>query len=459
VRAIPGSKPERVSVKQVDSTGSRYARSERSHNGRYAAIEFNGDLYVNDLTTGTARRLTQTVEAERNPQFSADDRQIFFVRDNNIYSLDLAGGLLRQLTDIRQGPAPTDSAQAQGQRGRLEQQQREVFESVRDRIRADSIARAERLLRDSLALKPVYLQSGETVSDFSISPIGTSLLITTRSPASGNRTTDIPQYVTRTGYTEELRSRNKVGDATQHGRVAMITLPSATVTWLKPFAADTATGSFDLLGWNDSGTRALLFASSSDNKMRILAVLDPAAKLTTLESLRHRLGWRAVQSLGGWYGAGAGRVCTPRSGRFSHSTPLLPMGPRQQLTKGRWRSATSTSRPIALVLSHHQRGIAVRAISYRMPTAGGAMERITTRPASTPPSYLPMAAVADVYSYVNRPPDLFLLRDRNGAEMSQLTASPSAEWVVPWITPEIVMIPASDGVRFPRTSQAERHES
>ena len=58
--------------------------------------------------------------------------------------------------------------------------------------------------------------------------------------------------------------------------------------------------------------------------------------------------------------------------------------------------------------------------------------------------------IADVYSYVNRPPELYLLRNRAGAEMSQLTTSPSAEWLsFPWIVPELVMIPASDGVMVP----------
>jgi dipeptidyl aminopeptidase/acylaminoacyl peptidase len=51
---------------------------------------------------------------------------------------------------------------------------------------------------------------------------------------------------------------------------------------------------------------------------------------------------------------------------------------------------------------------------------------------------------------VNRPPDLFLLHNRPGAEMSQLTVSASPEWLsFPWIVPEIVMIPASDGVKVP----------
>jgi dipeptidyl aminopeptidase/acylaminoacyl peptidase len=455
VRPVPGSKPERVSIQQVDSTGARFARGDRSHNGRYTAVDFGGDLYINDLTTGTTRRLTQTVEGERNPAFSAEDRQIFFIRSNNIFSIDLGNGMLRQLTDIRQGPAPSDSAKAQGQRGRLEQQQRELFESVRDRIRADSIARAERLLRDSLALKPIYLQSSEQVSDFSISPSGTSLLISTRTPASGQRINDIPQYVTRSGYTEELHVRTKVGDTQQHGRVALITLRSAAVTWLKPFSADTTTGSYQLLGWNKTGSRGLFYAYSDDNKTRLLDVVDPAAKLTTLESARDT-AWVGgpCSDCGGWYGAGSGRVWyVSEADGFSHLYTIGAEGTgRQQLTKGRWEV-----RDVALSPDTRWFYLQTSEVSpfeqhlYRMPTTGGSMEKITTRSGRHNTVVSPDGQlVADVYSYVNRPPDLFLLRDRPGAEMSQLTVSPSAEWLsFPWIVPEIVMVPASDGVQVP----------
>src|SRR3954463_9673908 len=70
VRALPGSRPERMSTQQADSAGPRFARGERSHSGRYTVVEFNGDIYLNDLTSGSTRRLTQTVEAERSPEFS-----------------------------------------------------------------------------------------------------------------------------------------------------------------------------------------------------------------------------------------------------------------------------------------------------------------------------------------------------------------------------------------------------
>jgi len=453
VRAIPGAKPERVSIQQVDSTGSRFATSQRSRSGRYSVVEFNGDLYINDLTTGTTRRLTQTVDAERTPQLSADERQVFFVRSNNVYSLDLSSGFLKQMTDIRQGPAPTDSAKAAGQRGRLEQQQRELFDAVRDRIRADSIARAERALRDTLGLKTIYLQSGEQVSDFSISPTGGSLLITTRTPASGQRTTDIPQYVTRSGYTEELRVRTKVGDAQQKGRVALIALPGAAVTWLKPFLSDTTSGSFSLLGWNNAGTRAAFYAFSGDNKTRLLQSVDPASKLVTLESARDS-AWIGgpCSECGGWYDAGRIWYVSEADG-FSHLYTIAAEGTgRQQLTSGKWEVRN-------VVLSSDRRSfyLITSQVSpfeqhlYRMSVSGGAMEKITSKSGKHTAVVSPDGLlVADVYSYVNRPPDLFLVRNRAGAEMSQLTLSPSAEWLsFPWIVPELVMIPGSDGVQVP----------
>jgi len=455
VRAVPGAKPERVSIRQADTTGARFTDGERSHNGRYTVVEFNGDLYINDLTTGTTRRLTQTVDAERNAEFSLNDREIFFSRNNNVFALDLSSGFLRQLTDIRQGPAPTDSAKAEGQRGRLEDQQRELFDAIRDRARADSLARAERSLRDSLGLKPIYLQTGEQVDDFSMSPAGTSLLVITRTPASGNRNAEVPVYVTRSGYTEELRGRTKVGDIQPRGRIAVIALPSMNITWLKPFPADTTTGFYDLLGWNDAGTRAAFSAFSGDHKNRYLEVVDPSARTTVLEAV-HDSAWTGgpCNGCGGWYGSGAGRIWyVSEADGFAHLYTVAADGTgRQQLTRGKWEV-----RDVALSPDERWFYLQTSQVSpfeqqlYRMPTSGGAMERITTKSGRhwgvvSPDGKL----VADVYSYVNRPPDLFLMRNQPGAEMSQLTVSPSAEWLsFPWIVPEIVMIPASDGVKVP----------
>ncbi|MDQ3674265.1 MAG: prolyl oligopeptidase family serine peptidase [Gemmatimonadota bacterium] len=454
VRAVPGAKPERVSIQQVDSTGPQFAQGDRSHNGRFSAVEFNGDIFINDLTTGAARRLTQTVAAERSPRFSARDDQVFFVRDNNVYSIDLATGFLRQFTDIRGGPEPTDSARAEGQRGRLEQQQRDLFESVRDRIRSDSIARAERLLRESLGLKPLYLQRGEEVATFSVSPNARTVLVATRLPAQPMRGTEIPQYVTRSGYTEDLRARTKVGDSTGNGRLGVITLPAGTATWLKPFGADTTGGSFTLIGWNDAGTRALVQSRTRDNKTRLTQLVDLAGGLQTIDSLRDS-AWVGgpCGSCIGWYDSGRRVWFTSEADGFSHLYTVLSTGAdRKQLTSGRWEV-----RDVSISTDGRSFYLTTNEVSpfeehlYRLPVGGGDREKITTRRGKHDAVVSDDGQlIADVYSYVNRPPELFLLRNRAGAEMSQITTSPSAEWLsFPWIAPELVMIPGSDGVQVP----------
>jgi dipeptidyl aminopeptidase/acylaminoacyl peptidase len=88
---------------------------------------------------------------------------------------------------------------------------------------------------------------------------------------------------------------------------------------------------------------------------------------------------------------------------------------------------------------------------YRMSVNGGTREKITSKSGRHLVTVSPDGTMlADVYSYVNRPPDLFLMQNKAGAPMSQLTLSPSKEWLsFNWIVPEIVMIPASDGVNVP----------
>jgi len=454
VRAVAGAKPERVSIQQVDSSGPQFAQGDRSNSGRFSAVESNGDIFINDLTTGTTRRLTQTVAAERNPQFSARDDQVFFVRDNNVYSIDVSTGFLRQLTDIRPGPEPADSAKAEGQRGRLEQQQRDLFESVRDRVRADSIARADRLTRESLGLKPLYLGRGEEVTGFSVAPTGRAVLVSTRTPTTATRATEVPQFVTRTGYTEDLRVRTKVGDVIAKGRVGVMGLPGSVATWLKPFGEDTTGGFFSLIGWNDAGTRGLLYAYSGDNKTRLTQLVDPAGAITTIETLRDS-AWVGgpCRPCAGWYDSGRRIWHTSEADGFSHLYTVLPDGTaRRQLTTGRWEV-----RDVELSADGRFFYITTNEVSpfeehlYRLPVGGGAREKITTRQGKHDAVVSDDGQlIADVFSYVNRPPELFLMRNRPGAEMSQLTTSPSAEWLsFPWIVPELVMIPGSDGVQVP----------
>jgi dipeptidyl aminopeptidase/acylaminoacyl peptidase len=454
VRAQAGATPERLSVAQADSAEPYVARGERSPDAKSRVVEANGDIWVVPWQ-GAPRRLTQTVVEESNPTWSSDGRTVYFVRDGNAYSVDLAGGLTRQLTDLRAGPAPKDSAKATGQRGRLEQQQRDLFESVRDRLAADSVARAERKTREATGLQPVYLAAGERVSSIDVSPDGRAALVVVGQRATTQRQAEVPQFVTASGYVENLKVRTKVGDATSKQRVLWVALASGRATPLGVFGADSVSGFVAVAGWSRDGSRAALFAFPQDHKSRMLyTVRSDTAALTTIETLRDS-AW-----VGGPCSACAGFVengqrlwfVSEASGYAQLYSASSTGGVARPLTSGRWEVLDVALSPDEreFFLTTNEPSPAEQQL-YRMPVSGGARMRITAASGGHDAVVSPDGKlIADVYSFVNRPPELYLAANRPGAEPSRLTTSPSKEFLsVKWLAPELIRIPASDGVALP----------
>ena len=462
VRALPGATPERLSEAQVDSVGPVFADGSLTRDRRLKAVAFEGDLYLVDTKSAVARRLTQTVASESSPSIAADGSALFFVRDNNAYRLELSSGMVRQLTDVRIGPAPREDSTFTGQRGVLRAQQRELFDAIRERARLDSLARADRKAHEARQPKPLYLEPGERVTQVSVSPGGGALLISTSMNAKESRATDVPQYVTLSGYTEDLNVRTKVGDPQASGRIALLRLVGPSdVRWLKLIPTDTtrAPAIAFTAGWNDSGDAALLVAVARDYKSRYIHRVDTSGALKTIDALRDsawvltsRGGANACGLCTGWL-AGDRVWYTSEASGFAHLYVIgADGGSRQQLTSGRWEvldvTLSSDKRTFYLTTSETS---PFDAQLYRMSMNGGARERLTTSPGSHVAVVSPDEQwLANVHSMANKPPELYVMRNRAGAEMAQLTTSPTAEWRAhPWIVPEIVWITASDGVRVP----------
>jgi len=72
-----------------------------SADSRRLLIPLNGDLYLYDLAAAAdraVRRLTETAAAETDARFSPRGRYVSFVRDQNLYVIDLASGEERAIT-------------------------------------------------------------------------------------------------------------------------------------------------------------------------------------------------------------------------------------------------------------------------------------------------------------------------------------------------------------------------
>jgi len=461
VRAEAGAKPERLTIAQMDSAGPLIAHGPLSPDRRWRAVESNADIYLVEQRTAKVRRLTATLARESDPKFDVTGQRVFFVRDGNAFSIDLVDGTERQLTDIRTGPEPKEPDSAKGQRGALEAQQKTLLQAIRDKLKADSVAKADKKLREALWPKTLWLGKEEKVASISVSPNGrAAIVVTTIPPGDKQKSTIVPAYVTESGYTEDIKGREKVGDVLDGGRVAFLAIPSGDVKWLRVIPDDSvkAPAQVTVQGWNDAGTQAIVVAVPYAWHARwIHTVSADSGTLKTIDVLRDTT-WVDGPSFGdaGWLDGGKAIWYASEADGWAHLYTTAPDGSgRRQLTKGKWEvmNVDLSEDRKWFYLTTSQKSLYEHQF-YRMPVnggAGGTAEQITTMAGSHDVEVSPDAkSLADVHSFANKPPELYVMTFAAGAAETQLTTSPTKQWLShKWIAPEIIEIPASDGARIP----------
>lgn len=464
VEARAGATPERVSDAHMDSVAPLLARGVRARDGRSEVVAAGGDLWLRQHGRPTImhRRLTQTNALESEPRFSLDEREVYFVRENNVYAMTLASGLTRQLTDIRSGAAPREPEAPRGQRAALAEQQKELLEVVRDQLRADSVARERRRATEARALPVVWIPQAERIGTVSISPDGKSAIISTSTPATGTKGSDVPDYITPEGYPRMIPGRTKVGDAQGTTKVGHLDIATGKVTWLDLTPDKKAAGGASVGDWSDDGRFALLWVTSADFKNRYLwSIASAGGAATVVDSLRDE-AWVNGPCYGcnGWTPDGRAWFVSEETGH-SHLYSVLPDGTgKQALTSGAWEvlsvDASRETRMFHLVTSEPS---PYTRQAYRMAFDGSRRTRITSGDGGHSPVIAPNGAtIATVYSTPNTPPELYLATAEE-PRMDRLTTSTTEEFrSYAWKVPPIVMIPGEDGTPVPaRLYRPEAH--
>ena len=457
VRAAAGAVPEALPQAMADSLEAAVAEGPLSPDRR-RVVSLRGDLYLVELPAGRARRLTATPAiSETDPSFDHEGRRVFFRRENNLFALDILQGGEEQLTDIRRDSAPAEPKPAVGERAFLEREQQALLAAMRDRKWRDSVDKAEREARESGRPKPFYLGRDERVRDLEPSPSGRSVLVHLSTGAADARRERVSTYVTLSGFVEELPARTKVGDVQEKERLGVLTVATGAVTFIRPIPGDSGNvyGNLALAGWNDAGTSALVFAWSRDYTARHLLRVDAdSARVRSLDVLRDS-AWVGgpCDGCGGWLPGDAGVWLVSEADGYSHLYTLSADGTnRRQRTRGKWEVLSAELTPDRTQwLLHTSEASPFERHAYLMPVAESATSRLTSDVGGHTVVLSPDGTrIADVFSTDNRPPELFLQPARAGSVRSQLTTSPTAQWLsYPWIKPEIVNLPASDGVQVP----------
>jgi dipeptidyl aminopeptidase/acylaminoacyl peptidase len=498
------------------------ATGDTSKDKRRMTYASNGDLYAIDNATGKIQQLTKTTDIEANPHFLPDGKRIWFTRGGNVYVMSIDSGSLVQMSDIRlpgAAPAPTDQAggrggrgqgqtqgqgqgQTQGQgtggRGRgarggaeqvasasqeyLRKEQKELLETVRERTAAHDEAEAKRKAEPGQR-KPFELTGAQTVRDLQLSPDEKYVFAAVVEPGTAKPTV-VPNFISDTGYVEDISGRSNVGDSQATSRIAIINAETGDVTWVDhgqrkapsatpapahtegsdgaPPARAPASQDRDVqLGmpvWSDDGTKAVIAGRSADFKDRWIFALDPATGKTRELVHDHDDAWIAgpgANTLGWMKNDREVYFQSERTGYSQLYAVAFDGGEVRMLTppdKIGWEvlNARPSRDKSKFYLTATKDGPFDQFL-YEMPGEGGPLTRIVNEPGRHATVISPdERSIAEIYSYTNKPPELYVRENQPGAAATRVTTSPAPEFSqFPWLDVPIVMVPARDGVKVP----------
>ncbi len=444
----------------------------------YAA---EGDLFVYDFSTDQRRQLTKTADNESNPQFTRDEKHVAFTRGGNLYTVSLEDGMVEQMTEIAPAAAPgaAPAAAAGGGRGGrggrggggevpptaggtppkgtdsqefLKKQEAELIEIVRERVKLREENEAKR--KKDHPRKPFQLQARQTAGRLELCPDGTCVIAMVNEAGNGSKPENVPSYVNESAYTEDIGGRTNVGDAQGRQRVAILDVLTGEAKWVEP-ALNNREVQLQAPLWNEQGTKAVLVARAADNKDRWILALDPATGKTRVVFTEHDDAWLngpGAQTLG-WLKDGDEIYFQSERDGFSHLYKVgVDGGEPKQLTSGKFEvsSVELSNDKSKFYLTTSEVGPGERHF-YSMSVDGGARTQITKTAGSHRVVLSPDERfMADVYSYANKPPELFTGENKPGAAEAKLTSSPAKDfWDYPWLDVPIVQVPARDGAMVP----------
>lgn len=470
--------PQKASHNMQQKNVSEDALVYNSDRSAYT-YAFDGDIYFGDVKTNKEKSITQTIDVESNPVFIMNNSMVAFVRNQNVYAWDILSGATIQLTNFQKGTAPPKEV-LNAQEKYLREDQLKNFEVLRSRkAKKDSAEAAQKAIAKEKEIRTIYIED-KILSGINISPDARFVTYRLIKQPTNAKTTIVPNYVTESGFTQDITGRTKVGaplssseyyifdrqkDTTLLIRTDQLPgikdLPDYAIKNINDSSAkDTAKNKIvnravTIFGptWNEKGTYAVVDIRSQDNKDRWLMLLDGAtAKLSLLDRQRDEAwigGPGTFGNISGWIDENTFWFQSEATG-YAHLYKInVASKQKTQFTSGNFevQQATLSKNKKYFYLTTNQDHPGEQHF-YRMSINGGAMEKLTTTTGAHQAIVSPDEKyIADLYSYSNKPWELYLQENKVNAKQIQVTdkAQSQAFKSYPWRDPEIITFTARDG--------------
>jgi dipeptidyl aminopeptidase/acylaminoacyl peptidase len=460
-----------------------------------------GDIVVIDTVSRTRKDITRTTGSESAPRWTRDATHVTFIRDNNLFLVPVdstTSGTLVQLTDVsvrRSDPRPSDSQRV------LKQEEQQLI----DWVEQEAARRKRREQRDAARQLPKFeITDRQTIADAAMSDDETYAFLIVADRAQP-KSAQVPRFVNESGYTEMIPTppRAKVGDAQERRRLAILNLQTGEGVWAglegvadpvpiprpvtgddaKPSPAPDTASSRREVRWGSllvspDGRRVVVSIRSADNNSRWLVSVDHASGMTRVLDLVTDEAW--VREIGPANNTSGGLGWLPDNRRVwflaehdgwmqLYTVDVTAAQPqRVALTSGRFEidrvQLSPDGRTFYLESTEQHPG---ERHLYVMSVDGGPRTKLTTLSGASGGEISPdNSTFGIVHSSATKPPEVYLLANRAGAEARQVTTSTSAEWrSFKWVEPQLVTYKARDGAEVyarlytPEMVGARRHPS
>ena len=431
--------------------GRRGMEVRYDNDHRRAVVAEDGDILLIDLKTGRSAKLTSTDARETSARFSFDQKKIVYAADDNLFLLSLENKGLRQMTSFTR-EQPPDEKTPDEIAAWYQKQQQEIFQEFQ--------RSGERRGRREMPFtppsgprrKPYFLAEKVSLSSLEITPDESRVLfvVIESEPNAGN--TIVPQYVTRSGYTETLSSHTKAAyESVRSAKIGLMSTADGEVKWIDLGLGERqAVPGF--VSWSPDGKTCLLTARSVDRKDHWLLLLDPAAaKVSPIEQVRDD-AWVGSLGLTGifWWPDGLHvSYISEKEGYARLYQASVDGRTKKALTGGKFEVSdawlSGDGRTIYLESNEAHPG---ETHLYRMPADGGERTRITSLEGRNDIFLSPdEKTIAMLSSSTNTPPELYLQPNVPGAPAKRITLSTTEPFRAHgWRAPEVVSFKGADGV-------------
>ena len=440
----------------------------------------DGDLFLLDLSANKITQITNTIDRESGQSFSFDEREILFEVNDNLFSWEISTGVFEQLTNFRKGNKRPEG-KSNDQEKWLKEDQLEYFKILSERKEKREASVKIREADQPKRPKEIYIDD-KSVNGIELSPDGKYIIYSLTKNPNAKRTI-VPNYVTESGFTEDIPARTKVGGPESttelfvydinRDTVLMVKtddIPGITDTpeYRKDYPSSSAKGkeggksgsksenrsvTFNRLVWSPDGKSNVLIIESRDNKDRWIMSLDAANQKLKLIDRQHDDAWIGGPGIGffsplGWVDNKQVYFQSEESG-YSHLYIVdVTNGKKKAITSGKYEvQSVNVSRDkkyFYVITNEVHPG---EKHFYKLPVGGGKAERLTTMAGANEVTLSPDEKwLAIRHSYSNKPWELYLQENKSGAKPQQITNSLSAEFKsYAWRDPGVTSFKARDG--------------